>query len=393
MIKFEIVNNPYQLDIDDLISVGKRVNNQKRNFLFISKVLGKHLEVKPDIVKCTGRLLLSTKYNFDSTNLITYLQNQNINIKEELTDLISEDKKTLVIGFAETATGLGMSLAASIPNCTYVTTTRETIFDKNTVFTFEEEHSHATTHKLYYSDFDKFDQIFLVDDEITTGKSMLNIIKAINQVSNIKEFSIFSLLDWRNSDDKKGYEELQEKLNISIHNYSLISGTICEETKETLPEDKETELTEEEKERYDFKILERENNYWENSGKFGVEQREIQKLEKSCEEIAEKIEEILRKENLKLEDKILILGHGENIYIPSRIASYLPYDTYFKTTTRSPICCDGEIIKDRNYFYDKGVKYYFYNKEEVEKKYKKIIMIAEGDCEIKLCENMILVKV
>ena len=221
----------------------------------------------------------------------------------------------------------------------------------------------------------------------------MNIIKAINQVSNIKEFSIFSLLDWRNSDDKKGYEELQEKLNISIHNYSLISGTICEETKETLPEDKETELTEEEKERYDFKILERENNYWENSGKFGVEQREIQKLEKSCEEIAEKIEEILRKENLKLEDKILILGHGENIYIPSRIASYLPYDTYFKTTTRSPICCDGEIIKDRNYFYDKGVKYYFYNKEEVEKKYKKIIMIAEGDCEIKLCENMILVKV
>ena len=46
MIKFEIVNNPYQLDIDNLISVGKRVNNQKRNFLFISKVLGKHLDRK-----------------------------------------------------------------------------------------------------------------------------------------------------------------------------------------------------------------------------------------------------------------------------------------------------------------------------------------------------------
>lgn len=393
MIKFEIVNNPYQLDIYDLISVGKRVNNQKRNFLFISKVLGKHLEVKPDIVKCTGRLLLSTKYNFDSTNLITYLQNQNINIKEELTDLISEDKKTLVIGFAETATGLGMSLAASIRNCTYVTTTRETIFDKNTVFTFEEEHSHATTHKLYFSDFDKFDQIFLVDDEITTGKSMLNIIKAINQVSNIKEFSIFSLLDWRNSDDKKGYEELQEKLNISIHNYSLISGTICGKTNETLLADKETELIEEAKERYNFELLKRDNNYWKDSGKFGVEQSKIKQLENSCKEIAEKIEEILRKENVKQEDKILILGHGENIYIPSRIASYLPYDTYFKTTTRSPIYCDGEIIKDRNYFYDKGVKYYFYNKEEVEKKYKKIIMIAEGDCEIKLCENMMIIKV
>lgn len=90
-----------------------------------------------------------------------------------------------------------MSLATSIRNCTYVTTTREHILDKNTVFTFEEEHSHATTNKLYFSDFDKFNQVFLVDDEITTGKSMLNIITAIKNVSNINDFSIFSLLDWR----------------------------------------------------------------------------------------------------------------------------------------------------------------------------------------------------
>ncbi|MFQ9925355.1 MAG: phosphoribosyltransferase domain-containing protein [Anaerobutyricum soehngenii] len=155
---------------------------------------------------------------------------------------MSEDKKTLVIGFAETATGLGMSLATSIRNCTYVTTTREHILDKNTVFTFEEEHSHATTNKLYFSDFDKFNQVFLVDDEITTGKSMLNIITAIKNVSNINDFSIFSLLDWRNKENKKQYEELQEKLNISIHNYSLIAGTICEETKETLPKDKFSSL-------------------------------------------------------------------------------------------------------------------------------------------------------
>lgn len=118
MIKFEIINNQYQLDIYDLISVGKRVNNPKRNFLFISKVLGKHLEVKPDIVKATGKLLLSTKYNFNAINLVNYLHNQNINIKSEFAELISEDKKTLVIGFTETATGLGMSLAASIRNCT-----------------------------------------------------------------------------------------------------------------------------------------------------------------------------------------------------------------------------------------------------------------------------------
>lgn len=32
MIKFEIVKNPYQLDLYDLISVEKRVNNSKRKF-------------------------------------------------------------------------------------------------------------------------------------------------------------------------------------------------------------------------------------------------------------------------------------------------------------------------------------------------------------------------
>ena len=32
MIKFEILKNPYQLDLYDLNSVGKRVNNSKRKY-------------------------------------------------------------------------------------------------------------------------------------------------------------------------------------------------------------------------------------------------------------------------------------------------------------------------------------------------------------------------
>ena len=56
-MKINIRENIYGLDIEDLISVGYRVNNDKRNFLFISKLLGKHIEVKPDICKATGFLL------------------------------------------------------------------------------------------------------------------------------------------------------------------------------------------------------------------------------------------------------------------------------------------------------------------------------------------------
>ena len=39
-MKFEIKNNKHNFKINDLIEIGKRTNNPKRNFLFISKLLG-----------------------------------------------------------------------------------------------------------------------------------------------------------------------------------------------------------------------------------------------------------------------------------------------------------------------------------------------------------------
>lgn len=389
----EVTDNPYHLNLEDIMEVGKRVNNNKRNFLFISKLLGKHIEVKPDICKCTGRLLTSLKYPMKTESLIQYISNQNIDISKELNKAIPINQKTLVIGFAETATGLGMSVAASIKNATYVTTTREEIPNIKKVFTFEEEHSHATTHKMYFDDFYKFDQIILVDDEITTGNSMLNLIKALVKFTNIKNFTILSILDWRNNDQKSEFHRIKRKLKIDIATYALISGQIHSETNETFLIDKETELKETTSATYNFTELERKYGYWKDSGKFGVEQSSIEILEKVCEKIAEKIDCILAVNGYKESDKILILGHGENIYIPSRVAAHLSFDTYFKTTTRSPIYTDGKTIKTTDYFYDKGVKYYFYNKEEIEKKYQKVIMIAEGNCNIKLCDNMMLVRI
>ena len=93
--------------------------------------------------------------------------------------------------------------------------------------------------------------------------------------------------------------------------------------------------------------------------------------------------------------KILVLGHGENIYIPSRIASYLKGDVYFKSTTRSPIYCSNEkgyLINEKNVFYHNGVKYYFYNKSRIEEVYDKVILITEDDLDIKLTNNLIIVK-
>ena len=46
-----IRKNNYNFSEEQLFVVGKRDNNKKRSFLFISKLLGKHLAVKPEVVK------------------------------------------------------------------------------------------------------------------------------------------------------------------------------------------------------------------------------------------------------------------------------------------------------------------------------------------------------
>lgn len=383
-VDINIRENKYNLNLNDLIIMGKRINNNKRNFLFISKVLGKHIEAKPKVCKEIGLKL--ARLIFD---------------KEEKS--YKNNEKVCVIGFAETATGLGMAVASYIKNCYYITTTRECITELKSIFKFEEEHSHATTHKCFPLDKDNLvnsEKIILVDDEITTGKSMINIIKELKKVTNAKEFIILSILDWRNEDHRKAYDDLVNKENINLEVLSLISGDI--KVKDTTTYiDTNDEVINDTADVLNYNVLDRINlktsyekeveSYLLHTGRFGVEFNEIEELEIKCKDIANRLQSLIESN-----EKILVLGHGENIYIPCRIASYIKGDVYFKSTTRSPIYCedvDGYPIKEKHIFYHKGVKYYFYNKSEIEKKYDKVILITEDDLNIKLTNNMILVRV
>ena len=40
-VDINIRKNKYNLNLNDLIVMGKRINNEKRNFLFISKEIGR----------------------------------------------------------------------------------------------------------------------------------------------------------------------------------------------------------------------------------------------------------------------------------------------------------------------------------------------------------------
>lgn len=395
-MKINIRENVYDLNLDDLVSIGYRDNNSKRNFLFISKVLGKHIEVKPDICKVTGFLLASTILGVtkETSMLINYIKDKNkgINVNEAMNLAYRTNEKLVILGFAETATGLGMAVASAIENSYYITTTREDIKGIKSFLSFEEEHSHATTHKCFPEDIYKLreaDRIILVDDEITTGKSMLNIIKELKKTTGVKKYEILTILDWRNIEYRNLYKDFMRKNKVEIEVRALISGDIEIEDNNVYCNENESLLSQKMNVN-SLNILSRKGQYLKFTGRFGVYFDDIKKSEQECIRAANKIQEIIGDNK-----KILVLGHGENIYIPSRIASYLKGDVYFKSTTRSPIYCSNEkgyLINEKNVFYHNGVKYYFYNKSRIEEVYDKVILITEDDLDIKLTNNLIIVK-
>ncbi len=411
-IDIKIDKNIYDINLDDLIIMGKRINNKLRNFLFISKILGKHIEVKADVCKAIGIVLASLVYKQfneeqeDLKDILEYIKNPdnlNKNIKEIIDNFTFNTKgeKVCVLGFAETATGLGMAVASSIEDSYYLTTTRENITGIKSLVNFEEEHSHATMHKCFpisKEDINSKDRMILVDDEITTGKSMINIIRELSNVTTIKKYTILSILDWRSHLNKKLMDSLAIEKDIDIEVLSLISGDITINDNSVFynyidNKIEETSLVSNLNilDRIKIEIEDEYTDYYRYSGRFGVNQKEIALLDKKCKRIAKVIEN-----DIKDSDKVLILGHGENIYIPGKIASYLKNDTYFKSTTRSPIFCEdiGEYpIKTAHVFYDGDVKYYMYNKEDIEKRYDKVILITENDLNIKLTSNILIYKI
>lgn len=158
---------------NDLVKIAKRENNKKRNYLVVNPLQGKHIPVSPK---------KALQVFSDLAGLL---------------DLYWEER-VLVIGFAETATAIGAQIAVEL-GAAYIQTTREEIPGVEYLF-FSEEHSHATEQRLVKDDLDVIvdgiDRIIFAEDEVTTGKTILNIITVLEQQYDRKiEFSVASLLN------------------------------------------------------------------------------------------------------------------------------------------------------------------------------------------------------
>lgn len=183
-----ILENKTSYDPIELIGIAERENNTKRRYLYVNRLQAKHVPVSPhkmiDLSQALGRELYA-----------------------------DFQKKTVTfIGFAETATAIGAAIAADFPGkAYYLQTTREHISSEFAVVDFQEEHSHATEQLLFCKEqaeiLEQSDQIIFVEDEITTGKTILNFIHALKQKGYGNRFCAASFVNSMTGEQMQKYQQ------------------------------------------------------------------------------------------------------------------------------------------------------------------------------------------
>lgn len=357
-ISLNINENKCNIPASSLFTMSAR-ENKKRDFLFVSKVIGKHMPMIPDTLEIIGKILARLWINerqdnvyYPTTALVSKLISLDIshnignlnskaiekkmknNVETSNHIMISPMKlenKTLFIGFAETATGLAQAVFQNFSNASYIHTTREKITSISSALLFNEEHSHAVEHCLFpcNSDFfSQFEDIVLIDDELTTGKSALNLIKCLPG----KYFGILSILDWR---DAASYKIFEHEKNRHVRVCSLLKGDIkCSKSKNIISDEliipmRSTKLIP--CKELIFKITESIDGYSKHTGRFGISSEDNTQIFKEIKSIAK----ILKKE--RTTGNCLCIGTGEFIYLPCSISAMLGNNVYFQSTTRSPV--------------------------------------------------------
>ncbi|MGN7764029.1 phosphoribosyltransferase family protein [Paenibacillus sp. 22594] len=398
--------------------------NKKRSFLFVSKVLGKHIPVNPYTPLLSGAalaLLLYREMSGEAADglMMDKLLDQAVQglIHPEHAEAAYHDllearlvlpERVLFIGFAETATALGHSMYNMFAaGASYIHTTREDIPQLASVVSFEEEHSHAVDHLCYALNAELLsgeEPIVLVDDEITTGNTAINTIRDIQSKFPRKEYVVASLLDWRSDSNIQAYRNLEQELGIRIRALSLLQGTIevtgtpqlnlVESGSHTSAATEAPVII-----TYVQDGLERLNvtstdslgeinasPYLSQSGRFGVESQDNRQLDQGAARVASQLRA------LREGATALVLGVGEFMYLPMRIAAEMGEGVKYQSSTRSP------IHPDRRPDYgvhsaaaypsagDPGISNYIYNVDPG--RYDDIFVLLERDVPRRRIEPM-----
>ncbi|MBS4190928.1 phosphoribosyltransferase family protein [Bacillus sp. FJAT-49705] len=362
-VDIEILENPYNLPIDQLFEMAARIN-KKRSFLFVSKILGKHIPIDPKTGILIGALL-ANRYLEIVKGEHSSLRNEMVSaFMNEIEDsyceepFINKQINPVIIGFAETATALGHAFYQSFHNADYFHTTREQIVGLEPVITFEEEHSHATSHRCYVDEalLNNNREVILVDDEMTTGKTTINIIRSIQKRFPRDMYTVVSILDWRSEENLEEFKDLERELGITIQSVNLLKGrmnasgspnikyqaapTVVPQASQTISTIFIDEVFPEQLTLMNFSSKSWEGKvrhvpYLKETGRFGINSISNSKLNQSTKKMGAYLADLRNGRNT------LCLGTGEFMYIPMKISSYMGSGVCYQSTTRSPIYVDN----------------------------------------------------
>ncbi|NOU99648.1 phosphoribosyltransferase [Paenibacillus sp. LMG 31457] len=330
--------------------------NKKRSFLFVSKVLGKHIPVNPYTSLLSGvslGLLLQQELQGNMPRHLLLLAMQGIinpsqsyeAYHEVMSHRLSLPQSILFIGFAETATAIGHAVFQTFrANCHYIHTTREIIEESESILHFSEEHSHAVAHYCYAKDpqlFTNAETVVLIDDEITTGKTSLNIIRDMQAKFPKKVYYILALLDWRTESDQQQFTRLEQELDISIHVLSLVKGEVkvsgsSESLTPGVPSLPDADPTVPVDVIYVDRLFVHHSTtdkrpYLLHSGRFGLTPQDEEQSAIAITQTAQQLRQT------RVGANTLCVGTGEFMYIPMRIAAEMGAGVSYQSTTRSPI--------------------------------------------------------
>ncbi|MET9589934.1 phosphoribosyltransferase domain-containing protein [Streptomyces sp. NPDC006516] len=197
-------------EIRELLGLALR-RNPKRAHLLVSNVLGKHVPQRPSVVHAAGREL-----------------------GERVRHLLGEADaaRAVVLGYAETATGLGHAVADGLGVAPYLHSTRRPVEGVAQAGGFEESHSHATSHLLLPEDPDLLrtteegGPLVLVDDEFSTGNTVLNTVRALHARYPRDRYVIVALVDMRSADDRRRLAAFAEEIGARVDLVARARGAV-----------------------------------------------------------------------------------------------------------------------------------------------------------------------
>ena len=308
----------------DLVKIAKRENNTKRSYLVVDPLQGKHVPVEPS---------------------------KALNLFKSLAEKLQgkyEGERLLLIGFAETATAIGAQAAITL-GTKYIQTTREVIQDARYLF-FSEAHSHATEQKLVKDDIDRvindIDRIVFIEDEVTTGNTIMNIIKIITKEYQKKtKFAVASLLNGMTEEYLKIYQDEKIELHYLVKTDHSGYGAVAEQYRCdglyicAIPENHTHESA-------DIDVQSEKNmrehiisiSGWMNARRFV----DAKQYEAACRKLAETV---IAETGVKQGERVLVIGTEEFMYpalLTGQEIEKMGCEVRSHSTTRSPIAVSTE---------------------------------------------------